>query len=274
MPSPFPGMNPYLEAPSWAGVHHWLITELAKYLNSHLSPDYYVAVEVRVYEMTDVDESESTLIGIPDNAVIDNLEVPGKNKTPSQERSTAVATAVATLAKPVIVVLPMTETVKEGYLELRQAGTHKVITAIEVLSPKNKQPGKGRLKYEEKRQEILNSRTHLVEIDLIRKFKPIAFAGTNQESHYRILVSRSEKRPRAALYAFNLPDPIPVFPLPLQLGEPELPVDLKLLLDNLYDLGRYDLQIDYAQTPPAPKLSADETTWCDRLLQENHLRAG
>ncbi len=61
MPSPFPGMNPYIEAQRWARVHHWLITELARHLNVHLAPKYYVAVEVRVYE---IDEStESTLIG-------------------------------------------------------------------------------------------------------------------------------------------------------------------------------------------------------------------
>ncbi|MEQ8961940.1 MAG: DUF4058 family protein, partial [Coleofasciculus sp. C2-GNP5-27] len=34
MPSPFPGMNPYLENPElWPEVHHWLITAIAESLN-------------------------------------------------------------------------------------------------------------------------------------------------------------------------------------------------------------------------------------------------
>lgn len=42
--------------------------------------------------------------------------------------------------------------VKERYLEVREVGTHEVITIIEVLSPKNKRKGEGRIAYEKKRQ--------------------------------------------------------------------------------------------------------------------------
>jgi len=39
MPSPFPGMNPYLEHPSlWAGIHHRLITAIANDLAPQLRP--------------------------------------------------------------------------------------------------------------------------------------------------------------------------------------------------------------------------------------------
>jgi Protein of unknown function (DUF4058) len=260
MPSPFPGMNPYLESHHWTGVHHWLITELARHLNTHLRPKYYVAVEVRIYETTD---AESTLIGIPDNVVLS-----GKTNTATKDRSAAVAT----LTEPVIVTVPMPETVKEGYLEVREAGTHKVITTIELLSPKNKQTGKGRTQYEEKRQQILSSQTHLVEIDLIRKFNPMPFTGISAANHYRILVSRAQQRPKASLYGFNLQDEIPVFPLPLRPDEAEFPVNLKPLLDNLYDAGAYAEQINYSQDPPAPKLSDADAIWCDRILQQNNLR--
>jgi Protein of unknown function (DUF4058) len=64
MPSPFLGMNPYLEHPElWAGVHHLLISEIAKLLTPQLRPKYRVAVEVRMYETTD---DSSLLVGIPD----------------------------------------------------------------------------------------------------------------------------------------------------------------------------------------------------------------
>jgi hypothetical protein len=68
MPSPFPGMNPYLEHPAlWPGVHHWLITEVARSLTPQLRPHYYVAVKERIYELTGDD---AVLVGIPDDVVI------------------------------------------------------------------------------------------------------------------------------------------------------------------------------------------------------------
>lgn len=67
----------------------------------------------------------------------------------------------------------------------------------------------------QKRQEVLSSRTHLVEIDLLRGGNPMAFFGSGIQACYRILVSLCDRRPRADLYVFNLPDVIPLFPLPL-----------------------------------------------------------
>jgi hypothetical protein len=50
MPSPFPGMDPYLEDPAhWQGVHRQIISEIQADLNSRLQPRYFVAVEERVY---------------------------------------------------------------------------------------------------------------------------------------------------------------------------------------------------------------------------------
>ncbi|MGZ3485541.1 MAG: DUF4058 family protein, partial [Isosphaeraceae bacterium] len=43
MPSPFPGMDPYLEEPGlWPDVHHELISETRALLNTILRPKYYV----------------------------------------------------------------------------------------------------------------------------------------------------------------------------------------------------------------------------------------
>jgi hypothetical protein len=261
MPSPFPGMNPYLEAPGgWAGVHHWLITELARSLGISLPPNYYVAVEERVYEVND---AESVLIGVPDNIIA--------KQSAQVQPNLMQSGGVATLSQPVTVVLPMAVTVKEGYLEIRKVGSHQVVTVIEVLSPTNKQ-GEGRQQYEAKRQNLLDSRCHLIEIDLLRKGKPMAFSGNISVMHYRILISRSQQRPRADLYGFNLQDVMPVFPIPLETDVPEVPIDLKPLLDNLYDLGRFGLQVNYQQEPPEPKLSDSDQEWCDRLLQGNGLR--
>ena len=50
MPSPFPGMDPYLEHPGrWPDVHHRLISIASDLLTAQLRPKYCVRVEERVY---------------------------------------------------------------------------------------------------------------------------------------------------------------------------------------------------------------------------------
>ena len=139
--------------------------------------------------------------------------------------------------------------IKEGYLEVREVGTEALVTTIEILSPTNKRPGKGRQVYEEKREQVLASRSNLVEIDLLRKGDPMPMIGNNIQSHYRILVCRGDRRPYADLYAFNLQDVIPSFPLPLRSGDTEPIIDLQALLNQVYDIYGYDLVVDYSQQP-------------------------
>ncbi|MFE1748931.1 DUF4058 family protein [Coleofasciculus sp. H7-2] len=260
MPSPFPGMNPYLEHPNlWSGLHHWLIIEIARYLSPQLRPKYRVAVQVRMYETI---EENSLFVGIPDVTVISRQTV-----TDSTMTNVAVA---ATTAQPVRVTIPMPMTIKEGYLEVREVGTEALVTTIEILSPTNKRSGKGREMYEEKREKVLLSRTNLVEIDLLRQGNPMKFQGNNIESQYRILVCRGNNRPYADLYAFNLPDAIPSFPLPLRSEDTEPVIDLQALLNGIYDTSGYDMVLDYSQEP-VPSLSESDATCADALLRSQGL---
>ncbi|NEN94695.1 MAG: DUF4058 family protein [Moorea sp. SIO3I7] len=262
MPSPFPGMNPYLEHPEvWPGVHHWLIVELARSLSPQLRPKYRVGVEVRMYETIG---EESLLVGIPD------LTVKGSQVTTKQAMTNFAVAQAPT--QPQTVEVPVPETIKQGYLEVREVATKEVVTAIEILSPINKRSGEGRKQYETKRNKVLGSFTHLVEIDLLRKGKPMPVYHSNIETHYRILVSRGDRRPQADLYGFNLPDPIPSFPLPLKSGDTEPLVDLHLLLNNIYDQASYDLLIDYNEEP-LPQLSEDDRVWVNTWLTEQQLRS-
>ncbi len=253
-------MNPYLENPSlWPGVHHWLITELARTLTPQLRPNYYVAIEERIYEQVGDD---AVLVGIPDNVVIGQGRASGK-------ASTDVASMPA--AQPVVVTVPMPETIREGYLEVRQVVNHAAITTVEVLSPKNKRVGKGRDQYDTKRLAVMGSRTHLVEIDLLRSGEPMPVLDAKIHSHYRILVSRSYQRPKAELYAFNVQSAIPTFALPLQLGDEEPLVNLNVLLNRIYDEGGYDLRLDYRQEP-VPGFQGEDATWLNNWLRQHNLR--
>lgn len=254
MPSPFPGMNPYLEFPAlWSEFHNRLIVALSDVLTPQLRPKYYAAVETRTY----LDDGESDLlVGIPDTIV---LSVRGNN-TPSQSPN------VTTKTQPKQIQLPMPTEVKERYLEIREVGTHTVITAIEVLSPKNKRQGEGRSIYQKKRLRILGSSSHFIEIDLLRDNSPMPMIGVEEASDYRIVVSRANTRPIADLYAFRLQESIPNFALPLKPEDAELEVNLQSIVLDVYDRASYDFRIDYNQPVPPPKLSETDRIWVDRLL--------
>ena len=232
----FPGMNPYLENPElWSEVHFGLIAVLARSLNAVITPKYRAAVEKRVY-------ADSLLVGIPDVSVF------GAGTEAAQAQRTT-----ATLSEPLVVTVPIVEETQERFLEIREVGTGTVVTVVEVLSPKNKRAGEGKVKYNAKRQTVLNSMAHLVEIDLLRTGEPKPMAG-GVASDYRILVSRANRRPVAELYPFNLPEALPRFLLPLRPGDQEPVVDLQDVLEQVYQEAALELAIDYTQ-PPVPPLT-------------------
>ena len=164
----------------------------------------------------------------------------------------------------------MPEEIVERYLEIRDTATQEVITAIEILSPTNKEDKEGREQYERKRGKVLGSATSLVEIDLLRGGQPFAMRvlDPNQvgSSDYRIVISRSWQRPSADLYLFGVRQPIPSFLIPLRPGEQEPVLPLNQLLHDLYDQGGFDLVIDYTQ-PADPPLSEAEATWAAQLTR-------
>ena len=262
MPSPFPDMDPYLEQPTfWSSFHSRLIVALADVLAPQLRPNYYVEVETRVY--TDTADGGELLVGIPDAVVLS-----GRSTPVAPEMSTANrGRGIAVQPPPQQVTLPVPTDIKERYLEIREIGSNAVITVVEVLSPKNKRPGQGRTIYEHKRQNILGSRSHLVELDLLRGDAPLPMQGAVQLAHYHILVSRAEHRPQADLYAVTVRDPLPSFPLPLKGADEAILVDLSAIVQGVYDRASYDLRLDYTQPPPPPAFSEADPTWIRDLLQ-------
>ncbi|MBW4611813.1 MAG: DUF4058 family protein [Desmonostoc vinosum HA7617-LM4] len=257
----FPGMNPYLEAPVlWQKIHKRAIVAIADSLSPQLRPKYIVDIEERVYQTSGED---SLLVGIPDVAV--------QRQNNAINSQTAHVAIVSPKTQAVKVTVPIPETITESYLEVREVATREVVTVIEILSPKNKRSGEGRRAYERKRQRVLRSFTNLVEIDLLRDGKPMLVFGDGTQNDYRILVSKGESRPQADLYAFNLPEVIPSFPLPLRNGDSEPLVDLQTILSGIYERAGYELVIDYNQQP-IPKLSEANAVWLDALLQDRGLR--
>jgi hypothetical protein len=260
MPSPFPGMNPYLEQPTfWSSFHSRLIVAIADTLAPILRPYYYIEVESRTYFS---DTSEEITICIPDGVI---LSASPKSSFSQGTRSTL--SGVIVQAPPQRVTLPMPVEVKERYLEVREVGTDAVITVIEVLSPKNKRRGEGRLMYERKRQTILGSLSHLVEIDLLRSGFAMAMSGEVLGKDYRIVISRSQQRPVADLYEFSLQEAIPNFLLPLKEDE-FVNINLQAIVEGVFERASYDLRLDYRQPLPPPALSVNDQAWMEGLLKD------
>ena len=265
MSSPFPGMNPYLENPDlWSEVHHRLITAIAIAISPTLRPQYRVAIEKRTYRL---DTEDSLLIGIPDVAILSVKQA----QKPSI-RKTAIATLpTETENRAITVTLPLPLEIKEGYLEIREVSTGKVVTIIEILSPTNKKTKEGRKSYLDKREKILQSDTNLVEIDLIRTGEKMPIVTRISDTDYRILIVRSYRFPSAQLFAFSVKQTIPNFPIPLQKGEEEIELNLQTLFLEIYEQAAFDLTLDY-HIPPVPDLLAEDREWMDILLKEQGRR--
>jgi hypothetical protein len=276
MPSPFPGMNPFLEEPElWPAVHVELIMALRDAILPHLVPRYFVTIELREYEVSLSDLAPS-LKGIGDVSITRER----RPEPPSNGASRADAAGrYAHGESPTVLVVdvPRPVPVREHYLEIRRPRSHDLITTIEVLSPTNKQPGKGRRQYEEKRLTIAETRTNLVEIDLIRAGEPLPVLQRGEPllralaGDYRVLVLRGGPPRGAALYPVRLHEPLPTVPVPLRPEDPEPQLDLQAILHTAYDRGRYDLAVDY-RDEPEPALPPDDARWADALLREQGLR--
>lgn len=89
-------------------------------------------------------------------------------------------------------------------------------------------------------------------------------SGGGVKSDYRILVSRGDRRPAADLYAFNLRDAIPLFPLPLRSHDQEPVVNLQELLGKVSREAALDLAIDYTRQP-VPPVCEEDFDWIQAL---------
>jgi hypothetical protein len=214
-------------------VHNRMIVAIADDLSSKLRPRYRVAIDQRIY----LSSGDARQVVVPDVTVTQQSPI----------KSPAVATLTPPITTPIAISLELPEEIRESYLEVREAATGRVVTIVELLSPKNKRNGEGRIAYDRKRQQVLASATHFVEIDLLRRGKPFPLGQQQIATPYYVLVARGDQRPHADLYPFTLREPMPSFPLPLEGTDEEPVVILQEIFDGVYDRAGFDLAIDYGQ---------------------------
>lgn len=253
MPSPFPGMDPYLESQSaWPDFHARFITYCADELGGALPGHYVAQIDERI-RLIDLEEGTSRTIR-PDVAILRGERW--------DQMAGAVPVGVAMLG-PVAVTLARDdpEGVRETAIEILRLPDRELVTVIEVLSPSNKFTP-GREEYLAKRWTLLDGPTHLVEIDLLLRGDRLPMRGPVPPGDYLALVSRSERRPIADAYAWSIRRPLPTIPIPLHAPDPDVPLDLAAVFATAYDRGRYDRLLDYRAPLPAPLADADRA-WAE-----------
>ena len=261
MPSPFPGMDPYLEDVAlWTGVHAALIARIQDQLAQRLLPRYLVAFQERVYITAENDPAYRVIY--PDVHFVQ----PDPVGDPMGSGAPATAADALAIAEPIRVTEDRVEPVRELSLELRDATDLSVVTVIEVLSRTNKVLGsEGRADFLRKRREIYATSTHWVELDLLRAGGRTAHRRPVVTAAYQAFVSRhlAERGERQGdLWPIPLDARLPVIGIPLRSGEPDAPLDLQAAFGLAYDRGGYRYRINYAADPPPPAMSADALAWC------------
>src|SRR5436309_5352019 len=122
MPSPFPGMEPYLEGQDWADFHLLFVAELRRQLTPRLRPRYLVRGEEYVYLLREPDLERGRIK--PDTLVVEASRRPSAADSPSG--------GVGVLEPPVTLPLPRLEWHRQVYLEVRRADTGEVVCVIEL----------------------------------------------------------------------------------------------------------------------------------------------
>lgn len=250
MPSPFPGMNPYLEHPAvWPDFHNAFIYALRDQLAPQIAPHYVARGEAQLY-IHELPNGDRRLIGRGDVGVSATSDAP----------TGSAATAVQAPARGT---LPAVDFERLQYLEIRDRLSREVITVIELLSPTNKNLGPDRNQYLAKRSQLLISRVNLVEIDLLRGGPRMPVTGL-PDCDYCALVCRPTEWPGVGIWPIRLRDRLPVVNVPLRGPDEWAKLDLQAALDRVYDGAYYE--VDIYQQPPAPPLEPADAEWARQFL--------
>ncbi len=264
MPSPFPGMDPYLEEiRRWPDVHHELISVSREILNSQLRPKYVARLEERIY-LSEDDEADRTSV-IPDVRIL----MRGQWQSIPFEPKVG---ATAQIAEPIRVITTFDVAIHEARIEILDQEGRSVVTAIEFLSPSNKvSSSPGGKSFEAKRKEIMDTAIHWVEIDLLRAGRRIRFRRRFPDCEYLAYVSHAERRPQGLIWPIRLSQRLPVISIPLKPEDADATLDLQDVLNTAYDRAGYDLDVNYTREP-VPPLPPEWAEWSDKLLKFKGLR--
>lgn len=258
MPSPVPGMDPYIEQPTvWSDFHSRLASGMSAALNAQIRPRYVARLTPYVtYDQIEVGQPAAIR---PDVGVWQTHPPKAHAMGPSLVAPPAPVTSRVRMEVPL----------ELFSIEIRAVVDMVLVTAIEVLSPVNKRRGHDAYHdYLRKRRDLLRSAAHLLELDLLRAGERPPLESPVPVAPYYITLSRADHRPGVEVWPIQLWDGLPIIPVPLREPDPDAVIDLPTIVSRTYDEGGYDLLIDYRLPPPPPDLTAPESEWLDRRLRE------
>jgi len=256
-------MDPYLEHPNvFPNLHDRLIVYLEEEIQPKLPESYFAKGAQRVW----LEYSESTRI--PDVSML-------RTTDPSGQRPAGGGTAVAEV--PVKIPAPSiaSDEFHESFLEIyvKSEGEPRLVTALEILSPINKTPGKdARGEYRKKQRQLLQSQVHLIEIDFLRAGVHTTAVPQDEllkrcgRVDYHICAHYFDQPDDFFVYPIQLWDKLPNILIPLLPGDDPVTVELQPLFDRCYDRGPYQREINYANDPPPPPLTSEKLAWVKSVL--------
>ena len=256
MPSPFPGMDPYLESPEhWSDFHHRFIDALSEAIADRLPEGYFARIDEHVV-IIDPDYSKPRLFK-PDVLM---------GRDPSSGGGGGSAAAVEIDLEPEILEnVEQLDLQTQGFIEIVRLPTLEPVTVVEVLSPANKNGGRGQ--YLEKRELVLRKRIGLVELDLLREGRAPALSRPLPAGDYYAYISRCDREGKCEVYHWGIRRRLPTLPFPLHPPDADVRVDLQSVFQTTYERGRYGRMIDYRQ-PPAPPFGPSDAEWVAQMARQ------
>ncbi len=270
MPSPFPGMDPFLEHPAiFPDLHDAMVGYIRESLQARLPEPYYAAVASRTWVELDARFVVPDALPEPDVFIVRRNE-----EGPAREITAGLAAVPAVRSQPIIVHVPRDER-RHTYVEVctpERAG--RVVTVIEILSRSNKSPGDlAHGLYEQSQRETLYSSTHLVEIDLLRTGQHATAVPERRLAEavgavdYHVCLHRFNRLEDFYVYPIRLEERLPETVVPLLPGDPDIPLDLQAVFERCYEAGAYQRRVRYRDlTAIVPPLSPERMEWVSRLL--------
>lgn len=250
MPSPFPGMDPYLEASGlWPDFHMGFLAEWREQLYNRLPDRYQVIFEETVHLVEVQPDKETTRTIRPDLAIVDR----------GRRSQTPTAGTTATLEPTTIPYVTVTEEIRESWIEIHHLPDQTLVAVLELLSPSNKND-LGYREYLARRESIMRQQVHLVELDVLLAGRRMRLRKPLPKADYYAMVAHSDRRPNVDVYPWSIRRTLPTIPIPLKAPDPDASTDLAEVFAIAYEKGRYQRSIDYSKPLNLP-LAEEDLAW-------------
>lgn len=255
MPCPFPGMDPFLEVPPyWSDFSPAFLSAIRNQLLNVLLTRY----DVRLEEYLFLEHEKLPAHRVrPDEVVSTNWK---------SEAKVVQEFPITQTASTMEAEYPDFDPITQRRLVLTHRASGKVVAIMELLSPINKAAGKDGLDaYERKREELLTTSCHLIELDLLRDGERLPIKGRTPPGDYFAYIGRWERRPAVQIIGWTWQSVLPSIPVPLLPEDSEIQLDLAAAFRDAYEPAYYDQRLPY-EVPLRPALSTTEIEQARRLV--------